>query len=150
MAVVISAYRVWINGKFVGYAEDSRLPSEFNVTPYLQKGENILSVQVIRWSTGSYLEDQDHWHMSGIIRDVFLMAEPKVRLADFFVQTKLDKDYKDALLEIRPRFDNYSGKAVKGIFLKAQLYDANKKAVLSSPLEIKAEDQINEVYPAFG
>ena len=144
---VISAYRVWINGKFLGYAEDSRLPSEFNVTPYLQKGENILSVQVIRWSTGSYLEDQDHWHMSGIIRDVFLMAEPKVRLADFFVQTKLDKDYKDALLEIRPRFDNYSGKAVKGIFLKAQLYDANKKAVLSSQLEIKAAKQINEVYP---
>ena len=144
---VSSAFKVWVNGKFIGYGEDSCLPSEFNVTPYLKKGENIISVQVIRWSTGSYPEDQDHWRMSGIHREVFLLAEPRVRLADFFVQTKLDKNYKDALLSIRPRFDNYSGKAVKGILLKAQLYDADKKAVLPSPLEIKAEDAINEVYP---
>ena len=144
---VSSAFKVWVNGEFLGYGEDGCLPSEFNATPYLKNGENIVSVQVIRWGDAAFLEDQDHWRMSGIQREVFLMAEPKVRLADFFIQTKLDKDYKDAILMIRPRFDNYSGKAVKGVLLKAQLYDADKKAVLPSPLEIKAENQINEVYP---
>ena len=61
---VSSAYKLWINGKFAGYAEDSFLPSEFNITPYLQEGENIISVWVIRWSDGSFLEDQDQWRMS--------------------------------------------------------------------------------------
>ena len=63
---VSSGFKVWVNGKFLGYGEDSCLPSEFNVTPYLKDGENIVSVQVIRWSDGAYLEDQDHWRMSGI------------------------------------------------------------------------------------
>ena len=100
---VSSAYKVWINGKFAGYAEDSFLSSEFNITPYLQEGENIISVWVIRWSDGSFLEDQDQWRLSGIHREVYLMAEPKLRIADFFYQTKLDKDYKDAILSIRPQ-----------------------------------------------
>ena len=104
---VSSAFKVWLNGKFLGYGEDSCLPSEFNVTPYLVDGENLISVQVIRWSDGSYLEDQDQWRMSGIQREVFLMAEPKLRLADFFVQTKLDSAYKDAALSIC--FDKQNG-----------------------------------------
>ena len=144
---VSSAFKVWVNGKFLGYGEDSGLPSEFNVTPYLKKGENIVSVQVIRWSDASYLEDQDHWRMSGIQREVFLMAEPKLRLADFFVQTKLDEDYNDATLSIRPRFDNYTGDTIKGFNLKAQLYDELQKPVLDSVLQIKVEDVINETYP---
>jgi len=144
---VSSAYKVWVNGKFLGYGEDSCLPSEFNVTPYLNDGENTVSVQVIRWSDASYLEDQDHWRISGIQREVFLMAEPKLRLADFFVQTKFDKEYKDATLSIRPRFDNYTGDAVKGFLLKAQLYDDDQQTVLPKPLQIKVEEVINESYP---
>lgn len=144
---VSSAFKVWVNGKFLGYGEDGCLPSEFNVTPYLKKSENILSVQVIRWSDAAYLEDQDHWHISGIQREVFLIAEPKLRLADFFVQAKLDKDYLDGTLSIRPRFDNLTGDTVKSFVLKAQLFDAEKEAVLQSPLEIKVEDVINESYP---
>jgi beta-galactosidase len=101
---VSSAFKVWLNGKFVGYGEDSCLPSEFNVTPYLQKGENVLSVQVIRWSDASYLEDQDHWRMSGIQREVLLLAEPRLRIADFFYQTQLDKNYQDAIFKLRPRW----------------------------------------------
>ncbi|KAI9451721.1 glycoside hydrolase family 2 TIM barrel [Russula earlei] len=120
-----SGYKVWLNGKFVGYAEDSFLASEFNITPYLQEGENILSVWVIRWSDGYFLEDQDQWRMSGIHREVYLMAEPKLRIADFFYQTKLDKDYKDALLSIRPRIENLSGKEMHG----------------------SVESIINEIYP---
>jgi beta-galactosidase len=144
---VSSAYKLWINGKFAGYAEDSFLPSEFNITPYLQDGENIISVWVIRWSDGSFLEDQDQWRMSGIHREVYLMAEPKMRIADFFYQTKLDKDYKDAVLSIRPRIENLTGTAMSGYMLKIQLFDANNQPVLQTPLIKKADDIINEIHP---
>jgi beta-galactosidase len=144
---VSSAFNVWVNGQFLGYGEDSFLPSEFNVTPYLKAGENIVSVQVIRWSDGAYLEDQDHWRVSGIQREVFLMAEPTLRIADFHVQTKLINDYTDAILSIRPRLDNFTGDTVKGYFVKARLFDANNQAVFDEPLSITAEAIINESYP---
>jgi beta-galactosidase len=144
---VSSAYKVWVNGKFLGYAEDSFLPSEFNVTPYLQEGENIVSVWVIRWSDGSFLEDQDQWRMSGIHREVYLQAEPKLRIADFFYQTKLDAAYKDALLSIRPRIENLTGHEMPGYQLKVQLYDAENKPVLEKELEKKVDDIINEIHP---
>jgi beta-galactosidase len=144
---VSSAYKLWINGKFAGYAEDSFLPSEFNITPYLQEGENIISLWVIRWSDGSFLEDQDQWRMSGIHREVYLMAEPTMRIADFFYQTKLDKDYKDAVLSIRPRIENLTGQQMPGYVLKAQLFDANNQPVLQTPLTKKADDIINEIHP---
>lgn len=144
---VSSAYKIWINGKFAGYAEDSFLPSEFNITPYLHDGENVISVWVIRWSDGSYLEDQDQWRLSGIHREVYLMAEPKLRIADFFYQTKPDKEYKNWTFSLRPRIDNYTGKRPHGYVLKAQLYDENKKAVLSTPLKITVDSIVNEIYP---
>ena len=144
---VSSAYKVWLNGKFLGYAEDSFLSSEFNITPYLQEGENILSVWVIRWSDGSFLEDQDQWRLSGIHREVMLLAEPKVRIADFQWQTRLDKEYKDAILSIRPRIENLTGKEITGYKLKAQLYNKNENAVFEKPLEKSVESIINEIYP---
>ncbi|MBP6432483.1 MAG: hypothetical protein KA319_12020 [Ferruginibacter sp.] len=144
---VSSAYKVWLNGKFVGYAEDSFLPSEFNITPYLQEGENILSVWVIRWSDGSFLEDQDQWRMSGIHREVYLHAEPKIRIADLHYQTKLDGGYKDALLSIRPKIENLTGEAISGYVLKANLYDENNNAILQKPLEKNVNDIINEIHP---
>ncbi len=144
---VNSAFKVWLNGKFLGYGEDSFLPSEFNITPYLQDSENILSVQVIRWSDGSYLEDQDQWRVSGIQREVLLLAEPKIRIADFHWQTRLDKNYQDAVLSIRPRIDNTTGKPIKGYKLSAQLFNKNNQPVLEQPLERSAESIINEIYP---
>jgi beta-galactosidase len=143
---VSSGFKVWLNGKFVGYGEDSFMPSEFNITPYLQEGENVLSVWVIRWSDGTFLEDQDHWRLSGIQREVLLLAEPKLRIADFFWQAKLDKDYKDAVFSIRPRIENLTGGEVKGYKVKAQLYK-NGTAVLQQPLVRSAESIINEIYP---
>ncbi|HUC79325.1 MAG TPA: glycoside hydrolase family 2 TIM barrel-domain containing protein [Flavisolibacter sp.] len=143
---VSSGFKVWLNGKFVGYGEDSFMPSEFNITPYLQEGENVLSVWVIRWSDGTFLEDQDHWRLSGIQREVLLLAEPKLRIADFHWQAKLDKEYKDAVFSIRPRLDNYTGQDVKGYTVKAQLY-RNGKAVFEQPLARTAESIINEIYP---
>jgi beta-galactosidase len=144
---VSSAYKVWVNGKFLGYAEDSFLPSEFNVTPYLQEGENIISVWVIRWSDGSFLEDQDQWRLSGIHREVYLQAEPKLRIADFFYQAKLDPAYKDALLSIRPRIENLTGHEMPDYKLSVQLYDAQDKPVLEKTLEKKVDDIINEIHP---
>ena len=144
---VNSAFKVWVNGKFLGYGEDGCLPSEFNVTPYLQNGENLLSVQVIRWSDASYLQDQDHWRMSGIHREVMLLAEPKLRIADFHWKAKLNKDYKDAVLSIRPRIENLTGDSVTGYVVKSQLYDELGKPVIEDGLTIDADELINESYP---
>lgn len=99
---VSSAFYVWVNGEFVGYSEDTRLPSEFDITKHIKQGENKVAVKVYRWCDGSYMEAQDHWRMSGIEREVYLQANPKVRLSDFTVRTDLDNNYENALLQIRP------------------------------------------------
>ena len=144
---VSSAFQVWVNGDFVGYGEDSCNSSEFNITPYLKKGENILSVRVLRYSDGSYLEDQDHWRLSGIQREVYIMAEPKLRIADFFYQTKLDKNYQDAVFQLRPRLDNFTGDTIKNHTFEVQLYDAQNKPLFEKALVRKASEIIGEVSP---
>ena len=95
-----SAYYVWVNGAKVGYSEDSKLPSEFDITRLVRPGRNSVAIQVYRWSDGSYLEDQDFWRVSGIEREVFLMAAPKPRIRDFFVHAGLDPGYKDGQLAV--------------------------------------------------
>ena len=95
-----AAYYVWVNGQKVGYAEDSKLPSEFDVTRFVKPGRNTVAIQVIRWSDGSYLEDQDFWRVSGIERDVYLMAAPKTRVRDVFVHAGLDDAYRDGTLAV--------------------------------------------------
>lgn len=144
---VSSAFKVWLNGRFLGYGEDSFLPSEFDITPYLQEGENIVSVQVIRWGDGAYLEDQDQWRMSGIQREVLLLAEPRLRIADFHWQASLDSAYDNAVLRVRPRLDNFTGKAPAGYTVKAQLYDSHQQPVWEKPLARSAASIINEIYP---
>ena len=143
---VSSSFHVWLNGAFVGYGEDSFLPSEFNITPYLREGENLLSVRVHRWSDGSYLEDQDHWRMSGIHREVLLLAEPKVRIADFHYRTRFDEDYRDATLSIRPRVENLSGTDPDGCVLKARLYDSQRQPV-TEEMRRPLSELLNESYP---
>lgn len=93
---VEAGYYLWINGKKVGYSEDSYLPSEFNITSYLRKGNNVLAVEVYRWTDSSFLECQDFWRLSGIFRDVFLWSAPKTQIRDFFFQADLDRQYRDA------------------------------------------------------
>ncbi len=95
-----SAYYVWVNGQKVGYSEDSKLPSEFDVTRLLKPGRNTVAIQVFRWSDGSYLEDQDFWRVSGIERDVYLVAAPKLRIADFFAHAGLSDDYRTGTLAL--------------------------------------------------
>lgn len=118
---VYSAYYVWVNGEKVGYAEDSKLPDEFDITAYLKPGENLLAVQVFRWCDGSYLEDQDMFRFSGIFRDVTLIAEPEKPVEDFFFSTDLSKDYKtSAILSLKVKSE---------LSPKAELYDAAGKVV---------------------
>lgn len=97
---VKSAFYLWVNGEKVGYSEDSKTPAEFKITPYLKKGENLMALEVFRWSDGSYLECQDMWRISGIERDVYLYAVPYIRIRDFFARTVLDKNYKNGILDL--------------------------------------------------
>ncbi len=97
---VDSAFTVWLNGRDIGYSQGSHLPSEFNLTAALRPGENRLTVQVYQWSDGSYLEDQDQWRLSGIFRDVSLIARPPVSIRDVRLRTVFGESFADAALEI--------------------------------------------------
>jgi beta-galactosidase len=110
---VSSAMYVWVNGEKVGYSEDSFLPAEFDITKYVRKGENKLAVEVYRWSDGSYLEDQDMWRLSGIFRNVDLIARPKTYIRDFFVIAVPDKDFSKASVNIKVNIENRSVENLK-------------------------------------
>jgi len=96
---VNSAFHLWCNGAWVGYGQDSRLPSEFDLSDVLHAGENRIAVMVLRWCDGSYLEDQDMWRMSGIFRDVTLLHKPATHLSNVRVSTHLNEDFSHAVLE---------------------------------------------------
>jgi beta-galactosidase len=102
---VNSAFHLWCNGQWIGYSQDSRLPSEFDLSPFLVAGKNSLAVMVIRWSDGSYLEDQDMWWLSGIFRDVVLISKPQAHIRDVFITAHLDKCYRDAELSVKTIID---------------------------------------------
>lgn len=120
-------YYVWINGHFTGYAEDSYTPSEFNITKYLKKGENTLAVQVFRFTSGSFLEDQDYWRLTGITRDVFLWSAPQVQIRDFFATTHYNADKNHAGVNIGFSIQSTpDAKKMKGIKLHARIYDHGK------------------------
>ena len=118
---VNSAFHLWCNGVWVGYSQDSRLPAEFDLSDYIKGGVNTLSVMVIRWSDGSYLEDQDMWWLSGIFRDVTLLSKPKTHIADVFVRPKLDACFRDGLIETEISLANPSKNQVR-----IQLFDGSK------------------------
>lgn len=125
-----SAYYVWIDGVLVGYKEDSCLPGEFDITDFLSKDkQHSIAIQVFRFSDGSYLEDQDHWRMSGITRDVYLEATPKNMIYDFAVRTILDSKYSDAILEIRPLLKSFGEKDLRDWTLQATLFSPNYEFV---------------------
>lgn len=129
---VASASFLWVNGHEVGYNEGAQEPAEYNITPYLKKGRNQLSVLVIKYSDGYYLEGQDYWRLAGIFDDVYLYAAPKTRLFDWHVVTDLDKDYRDADLRITATVRKYEGAMqTKGLSVKASLLDANGKEAAS-------------------
>lgn len=100
LGAVNSFFYLWVNGKYVGLSKDSKTPSEFDITPYLHTGKNNVSIQVFRFSDGSYLEGQDMWKLSGIERSVYLVARPRLCLYDFFVKPLLVNQYKDGQLNL--------------------------------------------------
>lgn len=106
-AGVKSAFYLWINGVKVGYSQGSMTPAEFNITEYVSAGENTISVEVYRWSDGSYLEDQDIWRLSGIYRDVFLYSSPRVHLWDYFLKSELSDDFSSATFRADLKLKNY-------------------------------------------
>ena len=91
---------VWVNGKYVGYSEDSKVAAEFNITKYLKKGRNLIAMQVMRWCDGSYLEDQDFWRFTGIAREVYLYARPKVHVEDIIIRQDYDVSEKAGILNV--------------------------------------------------
>ena len=123
---------VWVNGKYVGYSEDSKMAAEFDITDFLEYGkENLIAMQVMRWCDGSYLEDQDFWRFTGIAREVYLYSRPQSRIEDYRVTTDLDASYRDATLNL-----NLSAISSDGKTLKALLTDAEGKEITSSKLPI--------------
>ncbi|MCF2143079.1 MAG: DUF4981 domain-containing protein [Candidatus Heimdallarchaeota archaeon] len=133
-AGVKSAFYVWLNGKFVGYSQGSMTPAEFDITDFLQAGENLLAVEVYRWSDGSYLEDQDMWRFSGIFRDVFIFATPKIHLRDFFAYCQFDEHYKDAKFFLEAKVRNYSTDIKLKHKLEVNLFDNEKKQIKTEAL----------------
>jgi beta-galactosidase len=129
-----SAAYIWINGKRVGYNQGGFEPAEFNITPFIEKGENDLAVEVIRFSDGSYLENQDMWRLSGIYRDVKLVALPKNYVRDFYITTDLDKDYKDATLIVETDIHNaLSDTAV--CVIEIDVFDSEGRSILRDGIQ---------------
>lgn len=143
---VYSGYYVYLNEKLIGYAEDSCLPSEFDITDVVRKEGNRLAVMVFKWTDGSYLEDADHWRMSGIHREVLLAATPDVNIEDFAVRTILDAEYKDAQLQIRPSVKVTGNTSVEGWTVEAQLYGPDGKSLVQKA-SVPVSVILGEIYP---
>ena len=123
-----SALEVYVNGEFIGYSQGSMAPHEFDITKVLKKGENVITAKLYRFSDGSYLEDQDMWWLCGIYRDVYLFAEPKVCLRDFYFKTDFDDTYNDSNVTLNMYFNNYNN--IKGkIKVSAKLIDAKNEEI---------------------
>lgn len=140
---VSSAFYLYVNGQQVGYSQGSMEPAEFCLTPYLKEGDNMIAIKVMKYSDGSYLEDQDMWRIAGIHRSITLFATPKIRIADFGVRTLIDDDYRDAELVIDPKLSVCGDEKGKGYRISAMLYDADGKAVTDTALWHAAEPMLN-------
>jgi len=132
-----SAMYVWVNGEKVGYTENTKSPSEFDITEYVKPGKNLVAVEVYRWSDGSYLEDQDFWRISGIDRNVYLYSTANLRVADFFARPDLDGNYKNGSLSVDVKLSNYNKSAKTGL-VEASLVDATGKEIFKQTLKINA------------
>ncbi|MDN5284508.1 MAG: hypothetical protein JWR38_782 [Mucilaginibacter sp.] len=122
---VDAGFFIWVNGKKVGYSVNSRNAAEFDITKYVKPGKNMLAVEVYRFTTGSYLEDQDMWRLSGIFRNVTLWSSPQEHIRDYFVKTNLDKQYKNAVVEVSAKVKNYSDSPTKANQLQVTLYNGS-------------------------
>lgn len=139
-------YYLWINGQRIGYSEDSYVPSEFNISEYLTEGENTIALQVYRFTSGSFLECQDYWRLTGIQRHCFLWSAPKSQIRDYFFTTDLDKTYTDAKANVKISLSNYEG--VKDGSVEARIEEngtaiATASASISSTGELSIDMPVN-------
>ena len=124
-----SSLEVYVNGEFVGFSQGSMTPHEFNVTKVLKPGENVITAKLYRYSDGSYLEDQDMWWLCGIYREVYLFAEPKLCLRDFYFKTDFDDSYTDSNVTLNMYINNYNN--IRGkMTASAKLIDSNNGEIL--------------------
>lgn len=126
---VKSCYWVWINGHYVGFDKGSMDAAEWDVTPYIKDGENLLAVRVMRWCDGSYLEDQDMWRFAGITRNVYLFATPNTHIRDFSLVTDLDGAYRNGTLKVKAFVHNYGNPKSPALSLVATVYDTTGKTI---------------------
>ena len=124
-----SAYYLWINGQFVGYTEDSKTNSDFDITDYVHTGRNKIALKVYRFSNGSYFECQDFWRLSGVERDIVLYSKPEVNVFDYEVHAGLDETYRNGTFAIDVTVDNPSGKKIKYGQLVVSVYDGEIEIV---------------------
>ncbi len=139
---VQSAFYLWVNGMKVGYSEGSMTTAEFDVTSFLKTGENTLALQVIRWSDGSYMENQDFWRLSGVYRDVYLYRKPKTNFNDFQIVTDLDAAYENATLSINVQLDNAVAN-FEGIIQFVLMDQAGQEVVNETRAYEQANIQVN-------
>ena len=151
---VESAYYVWVNGKYVGYSENSFTDHEFDVTDLLNmSGENEIAVQVFRWCDGSWLEDQDFIRLAGIMRDVYIYATPKTHIQDFQINATLASNYKDGILNTTVWVDNFDKSTESSLTVELGLYDKSGKEVFSpqsktiSSIESDKEESVSFEIP---
>ncbi|WP_418818249.1 glycoside hydrolase family 2 TIM barrel-domain containing protein [Paraprevotella clara] len=129
---------VWVNGKFVGYSEDSKVSAEFDLTKYLTPGkENLIAMQVMRWCDGSYLEDQDFWRFTGIAREVYLYARPEAHIADLFITPDLVNNYQDGTLEVK-----LNAVGAKGETVMFSLKDKEGKEVAAQTAKVGGNGEV--------
>jgi len=120
---VDAGFFLWVNGKKVGYSVNSRNAAEFDITGFVKPGKNMVAVEVYRFTSGTWLEDQDMWRLSGIFRNVTVWSTPQEHVRDFFIKTDLDDQYRNATVEVTARVKNYGIKSIKGTTISATLYD---------------------------
>ncbi|MFV0342475.1 MAG: glycoside hydrolase family 2 TIM barrel-domain containing protein [Anaerocolumna sp.] len=137
---VESAFALWLNGEFIGYSEDSFTPAEFDLSAKVIDGENKLAVQVYKWSSGSWLEDQDFWRFSGIFREVYLYTVPKIHVYDMFAKTYLSDDYKKGELDLSIEL---VGERKGSVELK--LYEGSKKSYVEANQLVEVASLTTEV-----
>ena len=143
LGAVKSAFYIWVNGVKVGYSQGSKLPAEFDLTKFVRTGENNISLEVYRWSDGSFLEDQDFWRLSGIERDVYLYCREDIQIKDYFSLCDLDSSFKNGILDLNVKFQSFQNKKFTG-FLSALLKDNDKTIYdLTSKLNISSNDSSN-------
>lgn len=140
---VQSAFYIWVNGQKVGYSQGSRTPAEFNIRKYLKEGNNLLAVEVYRWSDGSYLEDQDFWRLSGIFRDVYLWSPSNTHLRDYEVLSSLKKDQKTGVFSFKGEIVSDSNEAVS---IELELKQKDGKTVLKQNETVDVLNGFAEFY----